>query len=233
MQPHPLTFHAGEPLTEARARLDAIRQDFNWLHLHRSLFWPVIRALDTGTGPASQTWRAHYARLYVDAQTIGVRRLIGGTRPQAEERCLSRVLTILIDAHRTITVDRIARIHANVAGHHDPHLIGRHVDAVEREWGNGTGHLDSGKIEGDLDTLRADARAVTRWADTTVAHLDRDPTAAPTFSELDKSIADATATFRDYGRLLTGNDYAVDHNAPDLSWWIPLRGLFSQDGPTD
>jgi hypothetical protein len=32
---HPLTLQAGEPLADARNRLDALRTDLNWVYLHK------------------------------------------------------------------------------------------------------------------------------------------------------------------------------------------------------
>jgi hypothetical protein len=40
-----------------------------------------------------------------------------------------------------------------------------------------------------------------------------------------------TDVFRRYGILLTGMDYAVDENEPDLAWWEPLKDLFADGTP--
>jgi hypothetical protein len=235
MDQHPLTFPAGEPLTDARGQIDALRIDLNWVHRHKSLFWQVIRALDRDSlnPPPSQTWRAHYARLYVDGQSVAVRRLTGGPASK-KDACLYRILSILSDNANTITIDRIAQMHAYTAtGSTDPDVVKRHAGAIEREWGNGTGALDTNRIRDDLATLRRDTESITTWATKTVAHLDRNPPGTPTFGELDAAIADVTAIFRKYGRLLTGQDYAVDHNLLDLTWWLPLRDLFSTNGPEE
>jgi hypothetical protein len=234
MNQHPLTLQAGEPLADARERLDALRTDLNWVQLHNSLFWQVVRALDrdSPSPPPSQTWRAHYARLYVDGQTVAVRRLIGGPGSQKEEACLYRLLSILRDNATTITIDRIAHLHAYVAnGSEAPSDVRRHAASIEREWGNGSGTLDPIKIGDDLVTLQSDTKSIRTWATRTVAHLDRNRPDPPTFGELDEAIGNATAIFRKYGRLLTGQDYAVDENVPELTWWLPLRNLFATNGP--
>ena len=51
-----------------------------------------------------------------------------------------------------------------------------------------------------------------------MAHLDRDRPNPPTFGDLDQAIDDATAVFRNYGRLLTGVDYAVNGLPVEPGW---------------
>lgn len=221
-----LTFAAGEPLTEARGMLDSIRIGLNWVHLHRKLFWDVIHELDRDGTPTSPTWRAHYAQLYVDGQSMAVRRLIGGN--EKHEACLTRLLSVLHDNGSTITIDRLGEISAAAALATKPEGLARHCASVERQWGDGSGHLASDRIDTDLATLRTDTARVRRWATRTIAHNDFRGADVPSFSELDEAIGDVTGLFRWYGMLLTGVDLAVDENEPDLSWREPLKSLFQQ-----
>jgi hypothetical protein len=232
---HPLTFEPGDPLGDARSRLDPLRIDLNWVYLHRSLFPQVVDGLDRDSPnpPPSQTWRVHYAHMYVQTQSAAIRRLIGGPGSRADESCLHRVLTIVHDNAEAITIDRLSKMHALATPSQstDTEVATRFAVAIEREWGNGSGTIDRAKVEADLSTLQHDTDAVRKWATKTVAHLDPDRPASPTFGELHKAIDDATTVFRDYGRLLTSIDYAVDGLEVDPGWWIPLRSLFAIRGP--
>jgi hypothetical protein len=227
-----LTFSQDDLLAQARGMLDALRTDLNWVHLHRKLFWEVIHEIDRDSTPKSPTWRAHYARLYVDGQTMAVRRLIGGVRYQRNEASLTRLLSVLRDNASTITIDRLGAIAAAVAMVTRPEDITRHRDAVERHWGDGSGHLDSARIESDLATLAKETTQVRKWATQTVAHLNLEKPEPPNFGKLDKAITDATDVFRSYGVLLAATDYAVDENELDLAWWVPLKDLFA-NGPIE
>jgi hypothetical protein len=235
MDSQPLTFEAGDPLGDARSRLDQLRIELNWVYLHRSLFPQVVGGLDRDSPkpPPSQTWRAHYARMYVDSQSAAIRRLIGGPGSHAAETCLYRMLTIVRDNADVITVDRLARIHAYAtpAQSTDTEVVARFAESIEREWGDGSGTIDRARVDADLTTLQQDTDAVRKWATKTVAHLDRDRPHPPTFGELNKAIDDATGVFRNYGRLLTSIDYAVDALQVDLGWWVPLGSLYSTKGP--
>jgi hypothetical protein len=100
-------------------------------------------------------------------------------------------------------------MHAHVArGGEYPKHADRHASSIESEWGNGSGNLDPARVDEDLVTLHGETRTVRTWATKTVAHLDADPPSPPTFGDLDRAIAYATAIFRKYGRLLTGEDHA-------------------------
>jgi len=233
MDSHPLTFEAGDPLSDARSRLDQMRTELNWVYLHRSLFPQVVAGLDRDSANASQTWRAHYARMYVDSQAAAIRRLIGGPSSPTAERCLYRVLTIVCDNAHAITIDRLAQIHAYVTPTQstDTDLVPRTAASIEREWGNGTGTIDRTKVDADLTTLRRDTEAVRAWATKTVAHLDAKRPDPPTYGDLNKAIDDVTAVFRNYGRLLTSIDYAVDALQVDPGWWVSLASLYAAKGP--
>jgi hypothetical protein len=227
-----LTFKANEPLAQARGMLDPLRTDLNWVHLHRKLFWAVVREIDRNAIPKSPTWRAHYARLYVDGQSIAVRRLIGGARFQRDEASLTRLLSLLRDNASTITIDRLGAIAAAVASATRPEDIARHRDAVERHWGDGSGVLDASRIESDLAKLAKDTAQIRKWATKTVAHLNLEKPDPPSFGKLDEAVTDATGVFRSYGILLAATDYAVDETEPDLGWWVPLHDMFA-DRPVD
>ena len=230
MQPDARTFTAGEPLSEARGMLDVLRIDLNWVHLHRKLFWEVIHEFDRDPEPKSLTWRSHYARLYADGQAAAARRLIGGPNYQRHDACLWRLLTILHDNASAITIDRLGEISAVAAGLAMSEDFARHRQTVERHWGDGSGQISSQRIEADLAKLADDTVRVRKWASKTVAHLDIRGAEAPSFGELDGAIGHVTEVFRRYGTLLTGMDYAVDENEPDLGWREPLRSLF-RNGP--
>ena len=233
MDSHPLTFSASDPLGDARSRLDTLRTELNWVYLHRSLFPQVVAGLDRDSANASQTWRAHYARMYVDSQSAAIRRLIGGPRSHTGERCLYRVLTIVRDNTDAITIERLAQIHAYATPAHsiDLDLVPRSAASIEQEWGNGSGTIDRARVDTDLTTLQQDTDAVRTWATKTVAHLDAERPDPPTYGELNNAIDDATAVFRNYGRLLTSIDYAVDALQVDPGWWVALGSLYAMKGP--
>jgi hypothetical protein len=199
MDAHPLTFEHGDPLGDARSRLDPMRIELNWVYLHRSLFPQVVAGLDRDSPnplPA-QTWHAHYERMYFDSQSAAIRRLIGGHRSQPAERCLYRVLAILRDNPDVFTIDRLAQIHAYTTGQTtDTEVVARFTASIEREWGNGSGMIDNARVDADLTTLQQDTDAGRKWATKTVAHLDRDRPNQLTFDELNKAIDDAAVAFR-------------------------------------
>ena len=60
LDPHPLTFRANEPLADVRERFEAMRVDLNWIYLHKSLFWDVVRGLERDSPRTSQLWLGHY-----------------------------------------------------------------------------------------------------------------------------------------------------------------------------
>jgi hypothetical protein len=198
--------------------------------LHRKLFWAVVHEIDRDTSPKSPTWRAHYARLYVDGQVAALRRLVGGR--DKNEISLTRLLSTLHDHAPTITINRLSAIAVAVANATMTEQVARHNADTERNWGNGSGYLKPEIIQADLEALRSDTERVREWATRTVAHIDRRGATSPTFGELDTAIAHATEAFRKYGILLTGNDYAVDGNEPDLAWREPLKHMFddNEDG---
>jgi hypothetical protein len=230
--PHPLTFRANEPLTDVRERFEAMRVDLNLMHLHRSLFWDVVRGLERDSPGESQLWLRHYLDLYIHAQAVAVRRIVGG--PQSGgDACLYRILKILEKNASSITIERLAAIHAYaLSGSREPDEVKRHADSIEREWGNGHGTLSKANIKKDNAALTGDTELVTTWATKHVAHLSRQPpTGGLKVGDFDHAIDDVIAVYRKYGILLTGADYAIDGNVPALDWWVPLSTLFAKHGP--
>ena len=231
---HPLTFGANEPLGDVRARFEAIRVDLNWVHLHKILFWDVVRGLERDSPGTSRLWLGHYLDLYVHSQAVAVRRIVGG--PQSgDDACLYKVLKILERKASSITIERLAMIHAYAStGSRETDHVKRHADSIEREWGNGKGTLNKANIKRDIAALKTDTELVIGWATKHVAHLSRQPQPGGLMvGDFDTAIADVVAVYRKYGILLTAADYAIDENVPGLDWWVPLRTLFAQRGPDD
>ena len=232
--PHPLTFRANEPLTDVRGRFEAMRVDLNWVHLHKSLFWDVVRGLERDSPGTSQLWLGHYLDLYVHSQAVAVRRIVGGPNSGGDS-CLYRILKILESNASSITIERLAAIHAYAStGSRDPDDVKRHADSIEQKWGNGKGTLCKANIKRDIADLKRDTELLTTWATEHVAHLSRQPPSGGLkIGDFDKAIADVVAVYRKYGILLTAVDYAIDENVPGLDWWVPLSTLFAQRGPDD
>jgi hypothetical protein len=230
--PHPLSFRANEPLADVRGRFDAMRVDLNWVHLHKTLFWDVVRGLERDSPGTSQLWLGHYLDLYVHSQAVAVRRIVGGPNSGGDS-CLYRILKILETNAGTITIERLAAIHAFAStGSRDPGDVKRHANSIELEWGNGKGTLSKANIKKDLSDLKRDTELVTTWATEHVAHLSRRPLSGRlTIGDFDNTIADVVAVFRKYGILLTTTDYAINENVPGLDWWVPLSTLFAGRGP--
>lgn len=220
-----LTFAADEPITLARGYLDRIRESLVWVHLHRTLFRPTLAEIDKVEHPHRGTWRAHYARLYVDAQLMSIRRIATGTNH--DEGSLLKVLQILRKNASTITIDRLHDLAVAAAGVDPGHpTVALERVRMEQDWGDGSGHLAVAVVAADIQTLRRQTNAVVTWATKTIAHIDVKVPAPPTFGELDAAIDAVSDVFRRYGLLLTANDYTFDHTIVLPTWETGLKGLF-------
>jgi hypothetical protein len=220
-------FTDGEPLVVARSCLDAIRENLVWVHLHRTLWKETIKELDRVASPDRGTWRAHYARLYVDAQVMSVRRVAVGTNKG--EHSLRQVLRTLRRGAGGIEIKQlndIAVASATVPPGH-PSML-QALARLQSEWGDGRGYLSEKVIDDDLGRMTSEVGKVTRWADKAVAHIDPVRPTPPSFGNLDAAIDTVAAMYRRYGLLLTGSDQAIDALLLPLGWHKGLSGLFAE-----
>lgn len=91
--------------------------------------------------------------------------------------------------------------------------------------GNGGSHIDSVRVQADLDKLQAAAVATKRYVDRHVAHTDKErrPEDIPSFSELDKAIDTCGALLQRYLLLFEQVDRDPIAPIPQYDWVAPFR----------
>jgi hypothetical protein len=119
-------------------------------------------------------FRNHYARLYADAQAMGVRRLVDRSH---DLRSLARLL-VEIQLHRDVlTVDRYL-----------DGATGRDADHARRTFdqlfGRGHEHVCDEVLDEDLERIDLAAKPVVYRASKVVAHMTEAPPRAMTFADI-------------------------------------------------
>lgn len=206
--------------------LEHIKDAVIELHHNRQIWKELTEAIWEHAGDTPyDTFIAHYTRLYVDGQTMAIRRLVK-EHSQSSEISLRRLVKDMI--HQPTVMSRTRYVGLYTAR---VELEDHWVKKAEEDFANnfGTGEwLDLLRLEKDLVTLDNDFELVTRFADRTVAHIDkRGVEQLPTFGDLNKAIDDAAEMFRRYALLLTASDWVMLAPAIQENWRAPFqRNLF-------
>lgn len=186
-----------EQMTRLRDQLVSMRAD-------QELFSETLSALrrqeaSVPVGPPS-VWFRHYARLYVVAQAIGIRRVVVQQRGSV---ALGGVLADLVRHPEALTID-VVRRQAQQANA-DLDVSERVVGAFQGEWFDAEGRLLVTKIQNDRQHLFLLVRGVKKWADKVAAHIDPvEPPPVATFADIHEAIAHTCEIFQNYSKLLSG-----------------------------
>jgi hypothetical protein len=134
-------FDADHSVTKWRGQIDTLRTALVRVHAHRQMWHEVIEALETRP-PEPTLWRSHYTGLYVNGQMMALRRLIRGSR--RNHISLAGLLLSISKDPEAITTDFVVSIAAEMTTSKDPIWLDLPREGFERDWGDGSGHLDPG-----------------------------------------------------------------------------------------
>ena len=193
---------AVDHLDQWTAQLRQIEQGLTTIHAERIMFRALTAAIQERGGDTPETWRNHYARMYIAAQGMAVRRLVRGKRSDVS---LGGLLKDLTDNASSVTAERL-----RARGAVPEHFV--------EEWGNGASVLDSEIPRQDRDEIFREVSATLTWADLTIAHIPIGGEPVPfTFGELEHAIQRTTGIFLKYHQLLRGTR-TVDFSRLHPSW---------------
>lgn len=219
---------ASQVVAHLRSHMNEMREGLVRMTRNRFLWRAVDDALHERAGDTSSTWLMHYRDIYVEAQIIGLRRIIQGDN-QKEHLTLSRVLGTLQnrpDIINTHHLDSLADVISPAVRAH-----------MEAEWLVKDGHFDRAIPAKDRESLTSSeaARKVLRWGNRQVAHTyPIEPirtVAPPLFADLHALLDTVTDVYSRYHQLLAGTYLAEGLNIYPSNWTNSFdRPLFDHSG---
>jgi hypothetical protein len=189
-------------------RFDLIESDVQGLLSHRYVFRRLQEIVQANPRLDRPSYLYNYlAGTYGASSIAGVRR---HARMDDEHRDGS-LLGLLYEIRRRAQLLTRTR---HLLFYRAPGMPERFAEAGEREFdelgGPGVAHLEDRHVQPDIDALLSAAAVVERYATQRIAHLDRrEPSAIPTFADLDASLDQLERIVRRYRRLLRGQDGEV------------------------
>jgi hypothetical protein len=210
--------------------LSDLRQDLIQIHHHREMWTAVSHAMiekAPATPPTPATWLNHYQRLYVDGQTIAVRRVIRSNASWKDNVSLGRVIESMVDNPQVLSLDRHLERWLKRDG---PDQLNR-ARSEYAYWSDGSGNLRVSRLNEDKADLNRVAEGVMTFADRSVAHTAEGRAHHPlTFGELDAAIDQVAKVFQDYAVLVTGTYHFLTPVIQD-NWQAAFyRPLFDSSG---
>jgi hypothetical protein len=129
-----------------------------------------------------------------------------------------------VDA-QAAAVRRIAGVRSQ-----DKRSMARLLKAIQRdlaENSGGSGQIDPKTIDQDLETLRTETAAITRWADESVAHMGRRRSIDPTFKQLDEAIDVLGRMLQKYYSIINAGAYLASvEPVIQEDWRRPFRSAW-------
>jgi len=218
-----MTERLDQLLEQWKAWMKDILRDLYGIHHDREMWKAVTAAIYDSVPPTPPYWVTHYRHLYVDGQTVAIRRLIRSAG--ADTVTLGKLLESIALNAELLTADWYLSLlpeHNRVA----PWIDDRLRD-FRRDWDDGSGKVDAQRIRRDKAELNQIAQKVVDFADAAVAHLTEGrPRPSLTFGELDEAIDNTGRLFQTYAALLTNTHYALTPDVDDEWRSTFFRPLF-------
>jgi hypothetical protein len=147
-----------------------------------------------------------FSKMYVDSQAVALRRLAD---PGRDVVSFARLLRRMHKNPSVLSRERFLQTCEELAPEWSEDLARHQNEIYDRYARSGGDELDRSLLERDLGQLYSDASKVVKFANKTVAHLDRRPFEGEvTYGELARVVDDVTALWRRYYWLITGADEA-------------------------
>ncbi len=210
---------ADERLELWRDWLDGLKKEIGDRHVERGIWREMTDALDAKL-PHSVAFRNHYARLYVDAQAMAIRRL---TDKDHRVQSVARLL-IEIRLHRDVMT------RSRFIGLRPSDEAARSGVMFDREFGLGSDHVADETLARDLDELAKTSEAVRHLANKRVAHMTGTRPRQMTFEDRHTSLDVISKIFTRYYRLLNQVDLDPVPSLAD-DWRRPFRGSLFPEFP--
>jgi hypothetical protein len=195
------------------AWLEDVKPHVFQLLTHREIWTETRAAILEHAAKAPDTFVRHYSKLYVDAQTMAIRRLMLARAP--DRRSLAKLIRSLCEHPDVITRETYAQMTESPDKSDRDYWLAAARETFDREFGDGGEDLSTKRLAEDLAEIERLCDRVVGFADLEVAHIvetARKETrlADPSWDELDAAIDLAQELFKRYALLVTGS-----------SWYLP------------
>jgi hypothetical protein len=224
-----------EPITEKWNRwFDAIRKDLVDLHYYRMIYREVCAMVDAN--PAIQKPSSFYVFLrsgYVTLAFIIIRRQVTGDKYSVTEDKYSVSLARLLSEISTHPQEiSRQRFHGLYAG------LGRSETRIDKLFeaagvGAGRDFIDPDMVKSDLAMLKDVTKALHKYTDKTVAHIDVNgwTSTIPTFGDLDDAIDTLARVCGKYSILLRAEEIPSFEPIISPTWKAVFRVPWIVDEP--
>jgi hypothetical protein len=203
-----------------------IRPDIITMHWNRAVYREVGEIVSANTSLPPSGFFTFLADTYATTQSVAVRR-----QSEVDSRVVSvgTLLAEIADDPSRLTRERYLALHDA----DDAQFANQGFD----HWaGPGGAHVRPDIVLDDLDRLKGEVEAVTRYVDRHLAHADQRPLPdLPTFEVLNAAIDFLGGLFNKYNRLIRASSWATLEPVAQYDWlgvfrvpWIPSdtwRGL--------